>query len=330
MWMRGLSLIILAFIFGSGFSLSKANAVNPFTARAHRAGALAELKQRTDSYSFFDHVYVDAPVNVTLHTGHQGYHVTLEGDSGDLEQMHTAVKNGVLYVTLGQHHARVLKPHLHGGQVNITIETQSLRGFTYRGKGTVIAHGIRTQNMDVWIKNPKETLLDGQIDLNKLTVIGDGYTQISGVSSQNLAVKLIGKPKVQLTGMAAMTSLDIQGKGMFSFYWVKGNALIVRARQGARIQLAGITELLDVELWDSSRFNGRYLRATRTFVKTHDHALAELMTTSRQHTLALDASDIYFYNLSRYLTDYMAQNGAVLDMRDWALDMAQEYTDDNK
>ena len=328
MWMRGLSLIVLVFIFGSGLSLAKA--VTPSIARAHRAGASAEFKQRTDSYPFFDHVYVDAPVNVTLHTGHQGYHVTLQGEAGDLEQMQTAVKNGVLYVTLGQHHAQVLKPHLHYGHVNINIETQTLRGLTYRGKGTVIGHGIRTQNMDVWIKNPKETLLDGQIDLNKLTVIGDGYTQISGVSSQNLAVKLIGKPKVQLTGMAAMTSLDMQGKGMFSFYWVKGNALIVRARQGARIQLAGITELLDVELWGGSRFNGRYLRATRTFVKTHDHALAELMTTSRQHTLALDASDIYFYNLSPYRTDYMAQNGAVLDMRDWELEMAQEYTNDNK
>ena len=154
------------------------------------------------------------------------------------------------------------------------------------------------------------------MNLNKLRCMGGGYTEIRGVSGQDLAIKLKGKPRVQLTGVADLASLDVDGDGVFSFYWLKSETLMVRARHGARIQLAGIANVLNVELWGKSQFNGRYIRATRTFVKTHDRALAELTTTRYQHTLALDASDIYFYKLSLYRMDNMAQNGSVLDMRD--------------
>ena len=87
---------------------------------------------------------------------------------------------------------------------------------------------------------------------------------------------------------------------------------------------------MEVELWNHADFNGRYLRASRAFVKTHDNSVAKISAVRRQHTLASDASDIYFYNLPEMRTDFMAYDGAVLDMRDWNLLCEQEYTIYNK
>ncbi|MDP1614549.1 MAG: hypothetical protein Q8L68_01995, partial [Methylococcales bacterium] len=57
-----------------------------------------------------------------------------------------------------------------------------------------------------------------------------------------------------------------------------------------------------------------------SFVKTHDHAIAEVTTLKHQHSLASDASDIYFYKVPKTKADFMAFNGSVLDMHEWAQD----------
>ena len=89
MWMRGLSLIVLVFIFGSGFSLDKANAVTPSIEPTHRTVALPS----------FDHVYVAAPVKLNISPGHDRSQVMLRGDARDLARINADVKEGVLYIT---------------------------------------------------------------------------------------------------------------------------------------------------------------------------------------------------------------------------------------
>jgi len=284
----------------------------------------------TRSLLAFDQVYIDAPVNVKLNTNKRMSQVTLTGRAPGLAMIDTRVKNQILYVTLGNKERYKGERGVHHSPVELNIDMRTIHRLTYHGKGRLVAR-INTNYMDAWIKNPGETILDGQINLHQLTVIGPGYTQIRGLKGDNLKVNLYQNPKVELTGLAALTRLDIKGDAVFSYYWLRGGRLVVRAREGSpRVQLAGIVEKLDVELWGGARFNGRYVRARETFVKTHQHAIADISTTARQHTLAMDASDVYFYNLPPFLSNFMAENGAVLDMRDWDLYLLQEYTPFNK
>ena len=118
--------------------------------------------------------------------------------------------------------------------------------------------------------------------------------------------------------------------GWLSMYWIKSKMLIVRGRGAAFIQLAGVADRLDVELWGKAQFHGRYLRANNAFVKTHNQSLAEIAAVNKQHTLASDNSDIHFFNIPSMKTDFMAFNGAVLDMRDWNMPLMQEYNQYNK
>lgn len=267
----------------------------------------------------FTRVYVSGALNVNLHTGSLKPQVKLSGDPRDLTYLRWNVKDGILRVTLG-------KGYPHYGQVSVDISTKYLSTFDYHGAGTVTGVDLHSNLLDISIANKGKTLLKGQMNVRKLDIRGSGFTQISGINSRYMQVKLAGKARVQLDGVSNLSSLDMKGAGWLSLYWVKSKALTIRANDTVFFQLAGVAEMLDVELWGKARFNGRYLRSTRSFVKTHDKSEADIVVVKRQHALADDASNIYFYNLPDMKTDLMACNGSVLDRREWDRSFMQEPT----
>ncbi|KTD22733.1 Protein of uncharacterised function (DUF2807) [Legionella lansingensis] len=258
----------------------------------------------------FNRVTVDGNINVNLHTGYSRPQVILRGPTTDLLQVKVGVHGNHLLIYLAKGYPR-------NGVVSVDIRGQYLNAFTYRGSGFVTGNRLRSGLMDISITNPGPTTLGGQISLRKLTVAGGGQTQITGISSQHLQLSIVDNSRVQLAGVMNITHLDLDEKAWLAMYWVKSHALTIRGRGQAFVQLAGIVDKLDVELCDRAHFNGRYLRAKRAFVKTHDKAVADIAAVNRQHTLATDASDIYFYNIPTMKTDFMAYQGSVLDMRDW-------------
>lgn len=270
----------------------------------------------------FNKVTVEGNVNVSLHTGYSHPKLILHGDPTDLLQVKTVVTGSSLLISVGKGYPRC-------GPITAEIRGRYLNAFNYRGVGTITGNNLHSGLLDLSIDNPGRTTLGGRIFLRKLSVSGGGYTQISGISSQNLQLSIQDKSKVQLSGTVNITRLNLDSDAWLGMYWIKSNSLIVRAKGHSVVQLAGVVGKLDVELCEQAQFKGRYLRAGRAFVKTRDKAVAEISAVRRQHTLATDASDIYFYNIPTMRTDFMAYNGAVLDMRDWSLFM-QEYDRYNK
>lgn len=260
--------------------------------------------------SAFTQVDIQGQINVTLHTGYRKPQIILSGDPRDLAQVKTTISQNTLYVVLG-------RGFPHHGAVHADIQGQSLSRISYRGEGLLDGSRLHTGMLDVFLANQGTTKLGGSLDLRQLNVAGDGLTEISGISSPYLQINLMGNPKVQLEGVANIARLVVTGKAWFSLYWLKSDTLTIRGKQMARIQLAGAVNKLDVELWGSAHFKGRYLRAQRSFVKTHGHAVAEISSVNHQSTLATDASDIYYYNLPNTRADFMAYDGSVLDMREW-------------
>ena len=271
----------------------------------------------------FTGVYVKGNVNVNLHTGSARSQVIVHGDPRDVPFVMTQVANGVLRVTLDK------KYPLFGG-ITVDIYSRYLNSFEYHGNGLIRGTGLRTSLLDLIIDNKGSTTLQGQIGLRKLDIRNDGFIEIMGVNSPYLVINSAGKAAVKLGGVVNLTTLNMKEGGRISLYWVKSKELTIRARANAYIQLAGVVDKLYVELWGSARFNGRYLRAERSFVKTHNKSVAEISAVKRQHTLATDTSDIHFYNLPTLKADFMAFDGAVLDMRDLSAPFLQEYTQYNK
>ncbi|KTD46656.1 hypothetical protein Lrub_1578 [Legionella rubrilucens] len=311
--------LVLIFI---GFLLSGCH--RQAVATEQQPGAVATVRStQVRSVPSFNHVIARGRLNVDLHTGYSKPQVILRGAASDLQQVVTKVQNGQLLIQIGEGYPRC-------GAVSVEVRGHYLNSFTYQGGGVITGSRLHSGLLDLSIDNPGNTTLGGDIFLRKLDVRGSGNVQISGVHAHYLQLSMRGKPHVQLTGMANLSMVELAGEGWFSMYWIKSDKLKIRAKNKAFMQLAGIANVIDVELWGNAQFKGRYLRANRAFVKTHDRAVAELSAVKRQHTLASDASDIYFYNLPEMRTDFMAYNGAVLDMRDWGYYSIQEYTRYNK
>ncbi|AHE68317.1 GIN domain-containing protein [Legionella oakridgensis] len=279
--------------------------------------------QQIRPVSTFTRVKVTGNINVSLHTGYSRPQVILRGDPRDLAFIATRVVQGTLFVELSGG-----LPHY--GAVHAEIRGRYLNSFVYKGTGVITGTKLRSSLLDIVINNKGSTTLGGYLGVRRLEISGNGQTQINDIHSQALNLKLAGATKVRLSGVVNVTSLNVEDNAQLSLYWVKSNILKIRGRDQAYIQLAGIVDKLLVELCDSAHFNGRYLRANRTFIKTHDRSVAEISSVDRQHTLASDASNIYFYNIPEMKTDYMAFNGSVLDMRDWNMPFMQEYNRYNK
>ncbi|MDP1604579.1 MAG: DUF2807 domain-containing protein [Legionella sp.] len=278
---------------------------------------------QTRAVAAYNDVVAEGRINVSLHTGYAKPQVILRGDPRDLAKVVTIVHNGTLLVSIPNDSPRF-------GPVTAEIRTRFLNSFTYKGVGTITGQRINSSFLDLSITNPGRTIFAGNIYLHKLDVNGPGYVEINGVKAQNLQLSINGKARVKLAGYANVSTINLDGDAWLGLYWVKSNVLTIRARGHTFLQLGGIVNKLDVELWDYARFNGRYLRAVRTFAKTHGRSVAEITALDRQHTLATDASNIYFYEIPEMKTDFMAYNGSVLDMRDLSDPFVEEYTPYNK
>lgn len=272
---------------------------------------------------FFNQIDLKGRLNVHLHTGYKVPEIIISGNPCDIVQVKIQVKQNTLYIFLASDYPRY-------GEVNIEVKGHFLNKFKYVGTGTITGDHLHARFIDLCLANRGSTRLGGMLGVQHLDVFGPGVVQIRGVSSSNLQVHLKDGPKVQLAGVMNLRELQIDGTAWFSAYWIKSNHLIIRARKASKIQLAGTVSHLDIELWDNAQFKGRYLRAKRSFAKTHNHSLAEIFSRNHQSTLATDASDIYYYNHPATRADFMGYDGSVLDLREWSPFDPQYFTRYNK
>lgn len=271
----------------------------------------------------FTQVEVRGRVNVHLHTGYKQPQLLLSGDPRDIAQVRVQMDHNKLFLSLGKGYPRY-------GEVSAEFKGQVLNLFRYEGTGIIKGNQLHTRYLELYLANQGTTQLGGTIGLQRLEVVGSGTTIISGITSYDLEVLLRGNPKVQLSGFISLSRLNIEGDAWLSLYWIRGNHLKIKASQGSRIQLAGKVNRLEVELWDRAQFKGRYLRAQRSFVKTHGKSVAEIFSLAHQSSLASDSSDIYYYYIPDTRADFMAFDGSVLKMREWSPYDFRDFTRYNK
>lgn len=275
------------------------------------------------SGSNFSQVDIQGKYDVNLHTGYKKPEIIIRGTPTDLNNIQVELKGGSVVV-------RPLSKSPLCAPVVIEVNARFLNAFSYSGRGLITGPRLSSELLDLKLNNTNRTVLGGHINLRKLEVRGPGYVEISGIYSSSILLKMLGQPHIKLVGVAPLSYLSAEGDGSLGLYWVRSDFLAIRLKGSSYVQLAGIVNKLDVELWGKAHFNGRYLRAMRTFAKTHDHSVAEITSIKRQHTLATDASDIFFYKIPEMKADFMGFNGAVLDMRDWNLMLTEDYTRYNK
>ncbi|MCX7116279.1 MAG: DUF2807 domain-containing protein [Gammaproteobacteria bacterium] len=256
----------------------------------------------------FNQVRVEGAFDVELHTGYHHDQVKIQTISARVPKIRTVVQDGILLISCQEN-----CPKRDG--MRLRIETRQLRSFSYRGQGEISGRHLHAPYLNLNINNPGSTVLGGVLGLRKVVIAGGGEVTLTGVNTPALDLVIRDHSKVQMAGNIHLANLTLENGSWVSLYWLKADRLTLRAHGKTVVQFAGKAKLLDVELWDHAKFKGRYFTVKEVFVKTHDHAVAEITTTKHQHAFATDVSDIYFYKVPRSEANYMAYNGSVLNMR---------------
>lgn len=271
----------------------------------------------------FSKITMEGALDVALETGEKIPKVVLRGDPRDLAQVQTLVKGDTLYLALGQGY-----PHF--GRVQAIVKTKSFDGLQTQGPGSLIGTDLKTGPLVLQLNSSGKIKLSGQIDLRQLTATGNTQLEIENIRTRDLRVKLSGHAKVTLHGVMHLKDLHLSEQAWLSLYWLDTTNLKLDLSDQAYLQIAGQAKLLDGQIWDKAQMNAQYLRVLDLYLKTHDASIAKISTLRREHVVAADRSDIYFYHLPTLRSNHMVGEGSVLDMRDFSNPDVQDYTSLNK
>ncbi|PJD92438.1 MAG: hypothetical protein CK424_05915 [Legionella sp.] len=271
-----------------------------------------DVHQHLELYklSDFNRVIATGNINLHLHTDARRPWITVHGDPRDTAAVTWSVKDHIMRIDLGKGYPKY-------GAVDIELGSRHLVSLMYHGEGQIMGKKLHSKQLDVTIINSKQTVLEGQLNLRQVVLGGKGSVHLKGSNSRAMTVRLKDKVRVQIVGISNVEKLEMSDHSWLSLFWLKSSTLRVHLKDRAHAQIAGITKVEFLDLLGHSHFNGRYLRATEAFVKTHDNSEADIAVVNNQHTLASDKSNIYYYAIPTYQTNFMAFNGTVLDMKAW-------------
>lgn len=250
-------------------------------------------------------VLIKGRVNLDLHTGYKQSILLLKGDANTLAS-----------VMINQSAASTIAISSNS-PVHAELRLNKLDSLHYVGNGTITGNKIQAQALQLYINNPGRTQLSGRIILRELVITGGGNVTLQGVLANSLAITVQDHSHLTLSGALNIRNLNIGGDSFINISGMRSTHLSLLGRDHVHITLAGMAKLLEINLWDYAECDARNMYTTRAFVKTHDHSAAKINIKARQHALALDASDIYFYHKAQMQTNLMGNNGAVLDLKDW-------------
>ncbi len=266
--------------------------------------------------AYFTTLVIDGDMDVVVKTGVDRAQITVIGDPADVNHIDISnVKiqqgNDTLTISGGQQWFSKDKP------LQVEISTKYLNELYLKNyHGNFQATNLNTPYFNANLDNDGSVLLSGKIGLHNLIVSGSGRTQIHGIDSKSMQVEMKGNPTVDLTGVSSLELLRAEGKGRLRLYWVNSERLMIRQVGQTHVELAGVANFVDLETADHAFFNGRYLRVKNGYVKTLDKSTADIQFLALQSVLASGDSHINFYGKPPFRSNFMAQNGAVLDMED--------------
>ncbi|MCR9191407.1 MAG: DUF2807 domain-containing protein [Gammaproteobacteria bacterium] len=258
----------------------------------------------------FTRVIATGNINLRLHTGAGHSWILLHGDSRDTSEVSWTVKDRVMRIDLGNGYPK-------HGRVEVELGTRHLVAIDYRGKGSITGKRLQSKQLDLSINNSGRTLLAGQLNLRHVDLGGSGTVHLKGGHNRHVQLNLHDSVRVKIVGVSNLEKVKMSGRSRLSVRWLKAHTFRIFLKDYARAQIAGTAKVAFINLREHTHFNGRYLRATEAFVKTYDDSEADIAVVKKQHTLASDRSDIYYYAAPEYRTDFMAESGSVLDMKAW-------------
>lgn len=255
----------------------------------------------------FNRVDAAGEMNLRLYTGARQAWISLHGDPRDIGDVTWTVQRKTIIIRF----ASILPLH---GPVDIGLGVPQLHEMTYRGSGEIIGRRMSSGQLDINISNDGLTNLEGRMNLHRAVFRGDGRAIIKTGENHDLNLVLKNHVHVKIEGTSHLRSLKMSGNSCLSLNRMKAQTMRVMMQGSSHAKLVGTAQLALVDLRGHANLNAQYLLATDAFIRTTDQATASVAVVKTQHVLAGGQSTIYYYKAPTYKIDFMAENGAILDM----------------
>lgn len=255
----------------------------------------------------FNRLEVNGAMDLHLHSAARKPWFTMHGDTRDLRNIVWKVKAKTLQISLDSRFPK-------HGPLTIELGTQELQAIAYHGKGNVSGQRLHFNYLDLDIANSKQTQLTGRLNLHRAELSDKGSVIIRDHSNHAMHLILRDRVHVKVVGKTAPNKIEMSDSSFLNLPHVHTKDLQIAMQNETCAILSGNVDWALIKLSGRARFNGRFLHAREMFVKTNHRSLALIYVVKRQHALAVDDSNIYYYHLPTYVNNFMENNGAILDL----------------
>ena len=267
---------------------------------------IVDIQEKPARFSNLD---IQGDIDVTIIKTNRKQYLDLIGPSHLVDHVKVRSENGSLHI----HYLADSEAQHQQQRVQVILHTNRLHAFNYNGSGMVTAKSMDFPQLELKLHTDGRVTFSSAQGLAYLETSGSGDIDISNIKSRAFNLTAKGSNTINLTGVTNLRELDFAGDGQINLYWVDSPYLKAIGRSSGHVHLAGIAGMLDIQLHEHAQLDARYLRAQRAFIKTHDHAIADLYVINDQNVLAQDSSTVYFHNQPKFSGPYVAENGAILD-----------------
>ena len=268
----------------------------------------------------FHGVLVKGDITVRLHHTNGLPYAVMKGAQSDLTYAEFKIDKDILKICIGKGYPKL-------ANIVVDVWVNDLLVLKQYGVSHISGHHLYSSGLHLMAKGSVPVNLSGNLKVDVVLAMKQSTVELSGIHSKHLVLDIRHAAQVQLSGVVGVCKLNMSDDSHLRLHWMNTNTLKLLLKDRAHIEIAGQVMVLDLEMFDESYFAGRYLRANRVFVKTHQQSVAEVSAVRSQHTYALDQSHIDFFNVPLMKTDFMVENAAVLDLREWTMPYGQEDPD---
>lgn len=197
--------------------------------------------------------------------------------------------------------------------IEVIVNTAELEYIQFNGNGVVRNELLSNKSFDFDIETDGKVLINDQINVRYLQAGGTGKINFKKINSGYLSLTKLGSSSVELEGKVKLNFLEMRG-GRLKVYWVESPLLRIIGKGSPFAEIAGVVDTLEIDLKDRARFNGKYLRVQKVYAKTYDYAHADIYAKEVRAAESFGKSNIYTHRNADLNSNYMANQGVVLDV----------------
>lgn len=188
----------------------------------------------------------------------------------------------------------------------------NLAKVTNSGPGWVSIIGAYTPCLYIINSGSGAVNVSGRVGVQTISNLTSGRVSIIGADTRSLVINGCQNSRTFVAGYANLKRLTASGNACVHLYWVNSNDANITLRNNARVGLAGCVANLNLTLAENAHFGGQYLHAENIYVQTRNNSHANIAGSKRIFASVSDTSSIYYFGSPGIMSRNTSGHGSII------------------